>query len=226
MLLYIRNLQRMLIRVVTVSVFLTLLCALLTFAQEANTNAVPQIIIGPPPITPFPPPSFGVVPTIPTSFSPIRVEVGMWFSDGCGIIRCGNPVRGGNVLRVDVYPWKDPRRVCAQVFTYRECYSDLGLLAAGQYVLEIRVWRSNETGFPIYIERSYSRSFSVQITPTPTDTPTPTEAFTKQPTFANAHSDLNQDNVVDAVDLLILLTDWGKASGPASFASPVNRSLE
>lgn len=37
---------------------------------------------------------------------------------------------------------------------------------------------------------------------------------TPRPTFANERSDLNQDNVVDAEDLLILMQDWGKATGP------------
>lgn len=42
---------------------------------------------------------------------------------------------------------------------------------------------------------------------------------TPRPTFANERSDLNQDNVVDADDLLILMQDWGVTSGPLPTAT-------
>ena len=40
------------------------------------------------------------------------------------------------------------------------------------------------------------------------------EEPTPRPTFVNEDSDLNEDNVVDAEDLLILMQDWGKMTGP------------
>jgi hypothetical protein len=52
-------------------------------------------------------------------------------------------------------------------------------------------------------------------TPTPTETstpiPSPTPTFTGTPTYA---TDINGDSKVDAEDLLILLNDWKKVSGP------------
>lgn len=62
-------------------------------------------------------------------------------------------------------------------------------------------------------------------TPTPTQTPTPTATWTSSPTSTpsdsptptptpSPDSDLNQDGNIDALDLIILLEDWGKMSGP------------
>jgi hypothetical protein len=54
-------------------------------------------------------------------------------------------------------------------------------------------------------------------TPISTDTPEPTATPTDSPTVTATQpmrSDLNLDNQVNAEDLLILLTDWKKVSGP------------
>jgi len=50
--------------------------------------------------------------------------------------------------------------------------------------------------------------------PTPTPTATPTITPTPAPTFANPGSDIDLSGTVDAHDLLILLRDWKKTSGP------------
>jgi hypothetical protein len=53
--------------------------------------------------------------------------------------------------------------------------------------------------------------FQIADIPTPTETPTPTPILT--PTF-NPNSDINEDGRIDAKDLVILLEDWKKVSGP------------
>ncbi len=68
---------------------------------------------------------------------------------------------------------------------------------------------------------SYSPICEPQTHPTrtptsiPSDTPTITQ--TTLPTFVNERSDINGDRSVDAEDLLILLGDWGRVSGPLGF---------
>jgi len=49
--------------------------------------------------------------------------------------------------------------------------------------------------------------------PTPTATVRPTTTPTSQPTLVNPNSDINQDGVINAEDLLILLQDWQKVTG-------------
>ncbi|MCA9444238.1 MAG: right-handed parallel beta-helix repeat-containing protein, partial [Candidatus Omnitrophica bacterium] len=59
-------------------------------------------------------------------------------------------------------------------------------------------------------------TFTSTVTPTPTFTltptvtPTPTLTLTPSPTYP---TDINQDGVVNAEDLVILLEDWGRVSG-------------
>ncbi|MCG3196459.1 MAG: hypothetical protein GHCLOJNM_00933 [bacterium] len=47
----------------------------------------------------------------------------------------------------------------------------------------------------------------------PAPTPTPTETLLPTPTM-NPASDINQSGKVDTDDLLLLIADWGKVSGP------------
>ncbi|MCA9447699.1 MAG: hypothetical protein KC931_11325 [Candidatus Omnitrophica bacterium] len=54
---------------------------------------------------------------------------------------------------------------------------------------------------------------TVTDTQTPTHTPSPTYTATPTPPFNNEGSDINLDGAVDALDLLILLEDWGKVTG-------------
>lgn len=49
-------------------------------------------------------------------------------------------------------------------------------------------------------------------TPAPTDTPTLVLTATPRPTFLNERSDIDGNDEVDALDLLILLSDWKKAT--------------
>ncbi|MCA9410042.1 MAG: hypothetical protein KC944_02450 [Candidatus Omnitrophica bacterium] len=63
-----------------------------------------------------------------------------------------------------------------------------------------------------------TRSPTPSRTPTSTSTPEPTATLTPTdtlpPTFLSESSDINGDLTVDTKDLLILLEDWGKVSGP------------
>lgn len=52
-------------------------------------------------------------------------------------------------------------------------------------------------------------------TPSPTETAVPTSTLTSTPTSTPTYAtDINGDSKVDAEDLLILLNDWQKVSGP------------
>ncbi|MCA9447461.1 MAG: right-handed parallel beta-helix repeat-containing protein [Candidatus Omnitrophica bacterium] len=52
------------------------------------------------------------------------------------------------------------------------------------------------------------------FTPTATSTPTETATASNTSVFSNQRSDVNVDGVVNETDLLLLLKDWGRVSGP------------